>query len=652
MTGQNRKRTAPFLLAAFSVLACAVYWIGLDGPFLFDDAPNFAGIKSWLAGQMPLQKVLFGNDSWVLHRTLAMASFALNAHMFGYDPYGFKLVNLVVHLACGTVAFLFLSKLLTRDPVLARRAQLVAVLIAGAWLLHPLNVSTVLYAVQRMTQIAALCCLLGLWLYVSTRIRQERGEARFGWPVLFVLIPLLTLLGIQGKQSAAVLPALCLVVELAYFRMPRAWPRPLQAFYGLFLLLPALLAVFAFIAKPDLLFKGYGEYPFTPMQRLMSEARVLCDYLRMLLAPHSPSMGVYTDDYAVSTSLMSPPTTLLAIAFLLAATIAAWRARKAWPCIFAGWSLFLVAHAVEGTILPIELYYEHRNYLPAFGAFLACAGLVAATGRWMGGRGIRGGRIGIVAMVALVAMLALQTHGRARIWSDPVLLSDSALRSHPNSSRAIVNYIGMTATYGNYQHAREVADRSIATTTNPETRAHVLLFRIWLDCHFKQQASYADLKAAVASLPPYMNLTTIQMLRFARTPFENGPCEGMSLEQMADAHATIVDNATSQSDDAWPKYYIRLKSARLYAQADRWDLALEQARKTQRPSTPVPGMSFLVMALISNGLMDEARMVHQQAIARAEPDSRDDAAAIEQMAQMLAAAERSGGRFKPKVRAK
>lgn len=632
------------LLALLIGLTLATYWTGLQGPFLFDDAPNFHIVKAWSAGQVPLRQVMFGNDSWLSHRSLAMGSFALNTALFGYQPYGFKLINLGMHIACGIVAFAFLSALLHRDPVLAQRGRLVAALIVGVWLLHPLNVSTVLYAVQRMTQLAALCCLLGLWLYVSVRGRQEQGDCRFGWPLLFIGIPLLTLLGIQGKQNAVILPLLCLVLELAYFRAPRAWPRPLTVFYGLLLLLPAVFALVTLIARPELLLNGYDEYPFTPMQRLMSEARVICEYIRMLLAPITPGMGVYTDDYVASTGLLSPPTTLLAISALLALTIGAWRVCKRWPSIFAGWCFFLAAHAVEGSILPIELYYEHRNYLPAIGLFLACAGLVAAAGKQLSKQGIRGGRIGIVVVAALVTTLGLLTHGRARIWSDPLLLSESALRNHPDSSRAVVSYAGMSATYGDYPRARNALDGAIATTSNGYTRAHALLFRIWLDCHFTRRASEADLAAAVDSLPPFIDLTTLQMLRYARTPFESASCNGITLLQMADAHAAMVEKATTQSDDAWPKYFLRLKAGRLYAGIERWDLALEQARKINIHTAPVAALSFLVLALKENGQIAEATATYKGAKARVRRGNKEDLSAIRQMESLLATTPSEGGR--------
>ncbi|MCY0536413.1 hypothetical protein, partial [Klebsiella pneumoniae] len=51
-------------------------------------------------------------------------------------------------------------------------------------------------------------------------------------------------------------------------------------------------------------------------------------------------------------------------------------ARKRAPSIPAGWFFFLVAHLVESSFLPLEMYYEHRNYLPSFGLLLAATGLL------------------------------------------------------------------------------------------------------------------------------------------------------------------------------------------------------------------------------------------------------------------------------------
>lgn len=627
-----------FLLAtaAFVVivaLTLGIYWIGLDGPFIFDDNVALGVVQRWHQGTTTLQQVMLGNTSWATHRSLSMGSLALNAWALGFTPHAFKLGNLLVHLLVGGAGFLAFSAMLRRDQFLAPRARFIAASIVTVWLLHPLNVSTVLYVVQRMAQMATLFCLLGVWLYIVLRNRIEQGSRR-AWIGLFLGIPFLTVLGIQGKQNAAILPALCLVVELAYFRWPRTWPRPLSVFFALTLLLPLVLATLLLVVKPDALLIGYGEYEFTPAQRLLSEARVLCSYLHMLLVPHPPSMGLYTDDYIASTGLLAPPSTLLAIAFLLAASWGAWKVRGSMPSVFAGWYFYLVAHAVEGTLLPLELYYEHRNYLPAFGIFLACAGLVAAAGRQLASRGIRIGRIGVVAGVCVLAVLALQTHGRSRVWSDKYVLVESALRSHPDSPRAAITYMGTAMDAGNFPLARQAASEILRNSRRPKVRGQVMLFNIRMDCAERGRASPDDLAAALQALPSHVDLTTALTFGYVRAGFNDGACTGISNRQLADAMVVAADR-THQPDNAWPKLFLRHSAAKLYGDEGDWARAVTQARQVWQPSTEPSAATILVEALLAQGCRTEAEQVYRDAAKRVRPHVSEDRAGLAAIKRIL-----------------
>ena len=380
-------KTLPSLVLTAAIIATAgIYWIGLQGPFILDDDPNLSVVQAWLNGKAALNEVLFPNASFLQHRSLSMATFAMTAWLGSYDPFPFKLWNLAIHLACGLAIYAFLSRLFRRDPQFASNAKPASAILAMIWLLHPLHASTVLYVVQRMAQLPALACLLGLWLYVCTRDRIERGELRWAWPLLLIGVPAITVMGIMGKQNAAVLPALCLVIELAWYSNSKAGRAYVRTFFALTLAMPAALVAAVLLIRPSLLLGGYIEYDFSPWERLITQGRVYCEYISQLLAPHTPSMGVFTDGYITSRGLLSPPSTLISIAAIALVSVAAVVLRKRFPGFFGGWFFFLVAHAVEGTILPLEMYYEHRNYLPRWGCSLHAPPSCQASGTtWASG---------------------------------------------------------------------------------------------------------------------------------------------------------------------------------------------------------------------------------------------------------------------------
>src|SRR5665213_3522880 len=113
-------RLVPLALLATFGLTVLVYWIGLHGPLVFDDAQNLAPINDWLQGRVGWTSVVFGNTSGLFGRSLSMASFVLNVTLLGADTWGLKLGNLLIHLVNGALVYALFTGLirqgaLTRD---------------------------------------------------------------------------------------------------------------------------------------------------------------------------------------------------------------------------------------------------------------------------------------------------------------------------------------------------------------------------------------------------------------------------------------------------------------------------------------------------------------------------------------------------------
>ena len=88
------RRDPTWLLLATLLITACLYWPGLNGPFLFDDRFNFTVIQEWLRGEASLQKAIFGHQSLMLGRPVAMASFIANAAVGGDSALYFKLGTL------------------------------------------------------------------------------------------------------------------------------------------------------------------------------------------------------------------------------------------------------------------------------------------------------------------------------------------------------------------------------------------------------------------------------------------------------------------------------------------------------------------------------------------------------------------------------
>ena len=278
-----------------------------------------------------------------------------------------------------------------------QRLGVVAALIAAGWLLLPINLTGVLYVVQRMESMANLFVLLGLIGYVAGRRRmlgwlpaydaepaQQAAGKRSGYAAGFigcaVSITVLTVLGIMAKETAVMLPLYALLVEWVLFDFAQrngGRDRRIIALFLLVLVLPMALGL-AWLLPGVFNPEAWATRDFTLRTRLLSEARIVSDYVRWTLLPTPHALSFYHDDFRISTGLLTPWTTLVSIAFLAGLTGVMLWARRRLPLVALGIALFLGCQLLTGTVLPLELIYEHRNYFASFGLMLAVIPLLAA----------------------------------------------------------------------------------------------------------------------------------------------------------------------------------------------------------------------------------------------------------------------------------
>jgi hypothetical protein len=591
-----------------------IYLPGLGGPFLFDDPPNLiVPIDAWLHGQTGWQEIVFGNASGLLGRPLSMLSFLANAAISGLDPLPFKATNLAIHLACGVLVYALLARLLPRDPQFGRHARLLALIVTALWLIHPMQVSTVLYVVQRMAQLGALFMLMGLLAYVHGRIAIEEGRTRAGRAFLFLALPAATLAAILSKENGALLPLLCAVIELGYFRASVQAPRPrsVKLFFCTFLLAPGALVAGWLALHPQRLLGAYVDRTFTFGERLLSEPRALMDYMGALLLPRGRALGLNTDDFAISHGLLDPPSTLFAILGLLALIVVALRARRRLPMFFTGIAFYLAAHVMESSVFALELYFEHRNYLPSAGFFLA---LVALAG-WLITRALP--HVGNLPRTrlwlnlgggALFAVLGLATLVRASVWSSFPLLAAQDASQHPQSMRAQMDYANTLQKQGKYDEVQRVFDH-VATIDNPAAPHVAAIDTVALQCMVHGEAS-PEAVARVAAIAGD-RLQQFEMLAFENLAnyLEKHECRNLTKAQLAATIVAVVD-AAPQPATLVQLWRSRFVAAKLYVQAGQPAQAQTQLALAWKTGAADPAVGvFLATVYALNHDFANARLI-------------------------------------------
>ena len=444
---QARTALAAGLLVALVVL---VYLPGLKGGFAFDDyhtiVQNPALELHSLRLDTLLDAAMSGVDTGPLGRPLAMLSFAVNRSLAGLAPWSYKATNLAIHALNALLVWSLIARLL---PSLAPRVpQGAAWLIAALWAVHPINLTSVLYVVQRMTSLSATFMLLTLLLYTSCRQRQLRNEALpTAWPLACLSLALLALL---CKEVALSLPLYLLLIEACVLRSGRA---PLSGASRAALMVVAVGVLAAGIGYflHDIA-PGYAGREFTPSERLWSEARVMFAYLRLLVLPAPGAYALFHDDIALSRSWLTPPDTALAVVALvvMSALIFARRARQ--PYLAFAWGWFLLGHVLESSVIPLELMHEHRNYLPGLG-IVAALTLAVTDGLSNTARP----PLGRVCAILAMAVLSGVTLSRAALSADPLQLAETELAHHPLSPRLWYEAGRLRVATANAEPARHAA---------------------------------------------------------------------------------------------------------------------------------------------------------------------------------------------------
>lgn len=428
------------LLIALVAIAL-VYWPGLSGDFNFDDRPNILDNPRYKFDRLTwdvLVQIVGSGDAGTLKRPLPMISFALNILSTGFDPYYFKLWNVAIHLGNTLLVFFAVSLLVRAFHLRIGRndaaAGWVALGTAALWGLHPLNLTSVLYVVQRMNSLSGTFVLLALVFYLVGRLKLIAGD-RNGWWAIAVGAGSSILLGALSKENALLTPLLLVVVEGVLLRSFAANLKDSKALSAVTLLAPigaVLLVVGILFFRSGQVLEGYIYRDFSVWERLLTQSRVLWFYLLMIVAPDNSKMGLYHDDFITSTDFLTPVVTapaILGLVLLVAAAAATFRKQ---PVLTFAIAWYLVGHLLESTFLPLEMVHEHRNYVPMLGPLFAASYYLSTP------------RLSSHAYM-LPTLLALfccaygtVTWSRAYSWGSLVRHAEVEVANHPASERATV----------------------------------------------------------------------------------------------------------------------------------------------------------------------------------------------------------------------
>jgi hypothetical protein len=438
------------------LLAAWAYWPGLNGPMVLDDHENLKTLERIEQEPDFWVDIVWANASGPSGRPLTMLGFALEKRFLDRGVFGQKRIGLLLHLLNGCLVFVLLLYIYRAagEP----HSWPVAQLSASLWLMSPLLLSTTLYVVQRMALQSATFGLAALILYCVARQRQMLGQISAPW---FGLAMFSSALAFFSKENGLLVLPMMAALELFVFRFRAASAGAaiiLRSTYGVAITVAVVALMAVLILRPELLFAAYAERDFTLWQRLLTQSRILWTYLLQFFWPSVQELGVYHDDILISSGLTQPLSTLPAVVgwVTVVAGIAASLVYGRLRMLALGLSLYLIGHAMESTVLPLELYFEHRNYLASVGLVLALGWAVSQLYQRYG---VARNWI-VLALLALLLRQTLLLGSQAVIWSDSALLHLDVANGHPNSPRATYELAQLIAQRGALPEALALVERA------------------------------------------------------------------------------------------------------------------------------------------------------------------------------------------------
>lgn len=426
--------SAPPLPWRIFLLIASLCWLlyanSLGNAFVFDDM--YTVVNNELVRNFSLSAFL---NEW--YRPLRDLSLAFDHWLWGLNPSGFRLTNIMIHSANSCLVYL-LALNLAKQPQAAFLAALV-------FATHPVQTDAVAYISGRRDVLFAFFYLLSLYAFIRYQ-QTQRPVMAIGSLVAFAF-SLLT------KEMAVTLPLIVLLWDF-YTRWQGHGAMQSPFFIALFrqvwdvlkanrrVLLGGLLIGLVVIGRQIGQGRGLGSpralrleyWGGSPWTNFLTVLTVHAHYLKLLLAPIT-LIASYQDAFPLAHSLWQPRVLLAIILLLGALGLMLYGFKRDKLIGFAIAFYFITLLPVSQIIPHHELMAEHYLYLPLFGYALLLGHLVVKLVMWR-----PAWKWAIYAATALLIIgLSARTILRNRDWKDSFTLWSVTYQAVPDSTRAVYN---------------------------------------------------------------------------------------------------------------------------------------------------------------------------------------------------------------------
>jgi hypothetical protein len=402
------------------VLTIAAHVHGLRNQFVeWDDTTHITtnlAIRSLSARSL---WVMFTQPTAKLYCPLTWLSFAIDYQMWGRDPFGYHLTNLLLHVANTLLVLILVREVLRGRCTYALTTALLTAVIFG---IHPLHVESVAWATERKDVLFVFFYLLGLVSYFRWLDSHQRVYygACFG---LFVASAL-------SKSTAVTFPVVLLLID--HFLVKRkAWEEKIP-----FFAVSLIIAGVTFVCQAG----GPGETVATP--------EIIPLWARAGLVGYCSVFYVRKFFWPVHLSAVYPPfdemhwnlfVSLEYLAVFALVTVLVFAARRRWPVLWPCWLFYIITLSPTIGLVPVGIHVvaDRYSHLAILGLMLPVSMVVAeaaGAARGVGARIVLGG-----AIAAVFATLTVLAERRTEIWFNSETLFLNTLQDYPDCLPAHIN---------------------------------------------------------------------------------------------------------------------------------------------------------------------------------------------------------------------
>ncbi len=488
-------RTDGIVLALVAIIAMIAFANGVNGVFVYDDTRQIAENPLIQDGSRIGEALT--SDVWSFRsnddqpasnywRPTFVVWLVVNYTLFGLNPFGWHVVNLLLHLiACGLVYGLL------RQLGVGRWITFAITLLFAV---HPVHVETVTWVSGSPDLLMTVPFLGAWWLFLSARETPAPWKLPLAW--------LLLALSIFSKESAVVLPVV-LGVSLFIEERQRGVKRDAAALeVGKRLIPVVVIAVVYFVLRLMVVgqFSQTLPWQWTVVDYLLTMPSIFVFYLRqslfpILIGPSYPLRPVTPDTIGLMNFFVP-------LIITIAAAVAVWWVSRRGKIQAIGAALFLIPLLPTfhiNAFLFEQIVHDRYLYLPLLGMLMMVVPTIAAflniSMSWE--RDTRG-RLLLGGVLLYALLLAVQTVRYNAAWTSDLGLWSWAVESDPSSAFNWGEYGRVMIEEERLEEARTALDRSISITAS----VPALLSRADLAvAESRNEDAYNDLTAILNSQP-------------------------------------------------------------------------------------------------------------------------------------------------------